>query len=184
MTMWMNFTSDQFKVIKGVIEFVPINMMNNFMREKFSSEFCFHDSPMLKDDFIFLSNNSVSLGTDRSFSVCSFLPEMGISISVPSEVVAIAHPTLPCFGLAIEATVHNDKYIMETTCCQEGRLKNRVNCWEPLTDDTEGNQQPSLSNGKYVDRKVQRLTGEEPTNNPDTSARPERDDIVWTHRKL
>jgi len=42
------------------------------------------------------------------------------------------------------------------------------------------NQQPSLSNVRFlVDRKVQRLTGEDSqTNKPDTSAAPERDDIV------
>jgi hypothetical protein len=46
----------------------------------------------------------------------------------------------------------------------------------------EDNQQPSSSNEiKKVDEKVHRLTGEEnSTNNPDTSARPERDDIVGT----
>ena len=76
---------------------------------------------------------------------------------------------------------HIENCNTEHTMCQEEVLNNRVNCWEPLTDYAEGNQQPSLSNGKYVDRKVQRLTGEEPTNNPDTSARPERDDIVWTY---
>lgn len=44
----------------------------------------------------------------------------------------------------------------------------------------EGNQQPSQSNVvKIVDWKVQRLMGEETTTNkPDTSAAPERDDIV------
>jgi hypothetical protein len=49
---------------------------------------------------------------------------------------------------------------------------------EPLTGNAEGNQQPSSSNDIEVGEKVQRLTGEESTNNPDTSARPERDDIV------
>lgn len=40
--------------------------------------------------------------------------------------------------------------------------------------DTE----PSSPNGVKVGEKVQRLTGEEPTNKPDTSAPPEREDIV------
>lgn len=49
-----------------------------------------------------------------------------------------------------------------------------------------GNPQPSQSNVvKIVDWKVQRLTGEDiTTNKPDTSAAPERDEIVWTCRKL
>jgi len=41
-----------------------------------------------------------------------------------------------------------------------------------------GNTEPSPSNGIRVEGKVQRLTGEEPTNNPDTSAQAERQDIV------
>lgn len=44
----------------------------------------------------------------------------------------------------------------------------------------EDNQQPSSLNDIKVGEKVHRLTGEESTNNPDTSARPERDDIVGT----
>jgi len=183
MTMRMNLTSDQFKVIGRVVEFVPVNMVNKFMGEKFSAEFSFHNGSMLKSDFVVFSNNSITLSANRSFSVCPFFSEMGISISIPSEIMFIAHSTLLRFILAIKAVFHNVKYIIETLFCQEGRLNNRVNCWETITDNTEGNQQPSLSNGKYVDRKVQRLMGEEPTNKPNTSARPERDDIVWTHGK-
>lgn len=51
---------------------------------------------------------------------------------------------------------------------------------ELLGTPSRDNQQPSSSNGEGVEEKVHRLTGEEPTNNPDTSARPERDDIVGT----
>jgi len=40
------------------------------------------------------------------------------------------------------------------------------------------NTEPSSSKGREVDEKVQRLTGEEPINNPDTSTQPEREDIV------
>src|SRR3989304_8899638 len=40
------------------------------------------------------------------------------------------------------------------------------------------NPEPSSLNGENVGEKVQRLTGEEPTNNPDTSAQPVRDEIV------
>ena len=48
-----------------------------------------------------------------------------------------------------------------------------------------GNPQPSLSNVLiFVGRKVQRLTGEETqTNKPDTSAAPERDEIVRAYGK-
>lgn len=49
---------------------------------------------------------------------------------------------------------------------------------ETLPGDAGGNQQPSASNGMRVDAKVQRLAGEEPTDNPATSARRESDDIV------
>lgn len=50
----------------------------------------------------------------------------------------------------------------------------------------EGYQQPSQSNVRsIVDWKVQRLTGEDTqTNKPDTSAAPERDDIVRAYRRL
>lgn len=44
------------------------------------------------------------------------------------------------------------------------------------------NPEPSRVNGLRVTRKVQRLTGEEPTDKPDTSARPERDEIVRATR--
>ena len=51
---------------------------------------------------------------------------------------------------------------------------------ELLGHPERDNQQPSSSNEtKSVDEKAHRLTGEEvSTNKPDTSARPERDDIV------
>ena len=50
---------------------------------------------------------------------------------------------------------------------------------ETLTDNAEGNQQPSSSSEEKVDEKVQRLTGEGlHPNKPDTSARPEMEDIV------
>ena len=47
-------------------------------------------------------------------------------------------------------------------------LKNSVNSGELLQDNPE----PSSLNGIKVDEKVQRLMGEEPTNKPNTSARP------------
>jgi len=40
------------------------------------------------------------------------------------------------------------------------------------------NHEPSSTKGLKVVEKVQRLMGEEPTNKPNTSVRPERDDIV------
>ena len=40
------------------------------------------------------------------------------------------------------------------------------------------NPEPSRVNGMKVARKVQRLTGEQPSNKPDTSAPPEREEIV------
>jgi 5-methylcytosine-specific restriction endonuclease McrA len=46
------------------------------------------------------------------------------------------------------------------------------------------NPQPSLSNAMiYVGRKVHRLMGEDATNKPNTSATPERDEIVGTIEK-
>ena len=47
-----------------------------------------------------------------------------------------------------------------------------------LNVKTHGNQQPSPLNTLRVSGKVQRLTGEDVTNKPDTSAAPEKDDIV------
>lgn len=41
-----------------------------------------------------------------------------------------------------------------------------------------GNTEPSSLNDEVVEEKVQRLEGEESTNNPSTSARPEMEDIV------
>lgn len=56
---------------------------------------------------------------------------------------------------------------------------------ETPNGNAEGNQQPSRLNViSIVNRKVQRLTGEESqTNKPDTSAAPERDDIVRAYGK-
>ena len=64
--------------------------------------------------------------------------------------------------------------------CKGGELLGSPN------GNAEGNQQPSRSNVvSMVGRKVQRLTGEDTqTNKPDTSAAPERDDIVRAYRKL
>jgi len=45
------------------------------------------------------------------------------------------------------------------------------------------NPQPSLPNAIYVGRKVHRLMGEDATNKPNTSAAPERDDIVGAIEK-
>ena len=47
-----------------------------------------------------------------------------------------------------------------------------------LNATAHGNQQPSPLNTMKVGGKVQRLTGEDVTDKPDTSAAPERDDIV------
>lgn len=65
------------------------------------------------------------------------------------------------------------------------RLKNNYSMeellyWCKLIVNRYGNLEPSSSNGDTVDEKVQRLTGEEPTNNPDTSAQPliKGEDIV------
>lgn len=62
-------------------------------------------------------------------------------------------------------------------------IENRVNSGEAQTDDAVGNPEPSLPNGIEVGRKVQRLTGEEPTDKPDTSARHESDDIVCSAQR-
>jgi len=179
----VGFTSDQFKVFDGVIKFIPVDVMNDLEGKQLSSELGFHDGSMFQDKLIPLSGNFVSLRTDRSFSMCSSFPEMWISVSVPSKIMPIAHFTLRNLPLAIETVIHENQYIIDTEIYQEGRLNNRVNCWEPLTGNAEGNQQPSSANGNNVAEKVQRLMGEEPTNNPDTSARRESDDIVWTHWK-
>jgi hypothetical protein len=57
------------------------------------------------------------------------------------------------------------------------RLKNNYSMdelvyWCKLILSTHGNPEPSVSNSIKVDTKVQRLEGEELTNNPSTSARP------------
>lgn len=44
--------------------------------------------------------------------------------------------------------------------------------WCHLVSRFHDNPEPSSSNGEKVEEKVQRLMGEEPTNNPDTSAHP------------
>jgi hypothetical protein len=49
---------------------------------------------------------------------------------------------------------------------------------EPLIGNAKGNQQPRRVNDIIVARKVQRLMVEESTDNTNTSAHPERDDIV------
>jgi hypothetical protein len=63
--------------------------------------------------------------------------------------------------------------------CKSGELLGNPN------ERDEGNQQPSQSNViQIVDWKVQRLTGEDSrTDKPDTSAAPERDDIVRAYGK-
>lgn len=53
---------------------------------------------------------------------------------------------------------------------------------ERLPGNAGVNQQPSAVNGTKVAAKVQRLAGEEPTNNPATSAQRESDDIVHARR--
>jgi hypothetical protein len=63
--------------------------------------------------------------------------------------------------------------------CKGGELLEHPN------GNAEGNQQPSRLNVQIVNRKVQRLMGEDAqTNKPNTSAAPERDDIVRAYRKL
>jgi len=64
--------------------------------------------------------------------------------------------------------------------CKSGELLGSPNV------EDEGYQQPSQSNVRsIVDWKVQRLTGEDSqTDTPDTSAAPERDDIVRAYRRL
>lgn len=63
--------------------------------------------------------------------------------------------------------------------CKGGELR------ENLNSNEHGNPQPTRSNVLcFVGRKVQRLTGEEvQTDKPDTSAAPERDEIVRTYAK-
>lgn len=55
---------------------------------------------------------------------------------------------------------------------------NRVNSGKPLPNNVEDNPEPNSSNDIEVEEKVQRLTSEESTNNLDTSARPEKEEIV------
>ncbi len=62
--------------------------------------------------------------------------------------------------------------------CKIGELQ------ETLNAKAHGNPQPSPSNAKIVDGKVQRLMGEDSqTNNPNTSADLERDEIVRAYAK-
>jgi len=221
MTMRMNTTVNKFKVIDRVIKFVSVNMMDKFFGREFSTKFNFHNSSMFQNNLVAFSSSSISLSSDCAFPMCSFFSKMGISISIPSEIVTLAHSTFIGISLTIKAffrreskrsfaflrtklgsfnnpgwfnkklvstfftdyLYHGKQYIMDTILMSRGNKENRVNCWKILTDNAEGNQQPSPVNGKKVAGKVQRLMGEESTNNPNTSARPERDDIVWTYGK-
>lgn len=67
---------------------------------------------------------------------------------------------------------YEDGITLCKTCHKKHHLENGVNCGNIQTGKTEDNPQPSRSNViDFVDRKVQRLMGEDiTTNKPDTSA--------------
>jgi len=72
-----------------------------------------------------------------------------------------------CMGLLKELNRRGDSQI-------QGEFSEMLN----LLKSKHANTEPNSMNGKKVMEKVQRLTGEEPINNPDTSALLEREDIV------
>ena len=72
-----------------------------------------------------------------------------------------------CMGLLKELNRRGDSK-------QLGEFSEMLN----LLRSKHANTEPSSLNGIEVEEKVQRLMGEEPTNNPDMSAQPEREDIV------
>lgn len=143
MTMWMGMTVNQFKVIKRVIQLVSINMMNKFLGRQFSAQFNFHNGSVFQNNFIISSDNFISLGTDCTFTMCSFFPKVWIAISVPSKIVSITHSTFLRFFLAIKALFHKKQYMIDTTICQEGILNNRMNSGKPVTGYAVGNPEPS-----------------------------------------
>lgn len=141
--MRMNITGNQFKILNGVIKFVPIDMVNKFAWKKFSSKLNLHQQPMFKELFFPFMNSLISLNGCCSLTRGLLMTEMRISIPVISKIMFNTHSFFLRLRLAIKALFHNQKYMIETPFCQEGILNNRMNSGKPETDNAVGNPEPS-----------------------------------------
>jgi hypothetical protein len=108
MTKDMIMTGRDKEIFDDIIEFVPILMVDNLIGSQFSPKMFFHDKSMLIDSFPVDIDNTISLGSNGSFSIGSFLPKQGISMTIQPEIVFVAvSPNLCLFPTSSDCTVHD-----------------------------------------------------------------------------
>lgn len=196
-------TGKNSEIFRGIVKFVPVQMMDNFASQKGSSESMSHNMAMLKDTSTVQGNNPISLSGNSSFPVSRFSTEIGITIADESLVMATAKSfannrrfatnradirlgmflEFASFGVFNNA-VHLPSFLTNIpqikTVIKKDAGKNGVNSGEALTDGAEGNPEPSrgYTYGRcndYRRGKAPLITG--------MSAPPERDDIVYSSWK-
>jgi hypothetical protein len=104
----MSMTGNQFKVFDGVVKLVPINMVDEFIGEKFSSDLSLHYGSMLKNDLSLNLSSLITLSGNGTLTVSPLFSEVGVSIPVPSDVMTVTHPTFRNPSLAIKAMFHKN----------------------------------------------------------------------------
>lgn len=172
--MRMNFTGYKNQIRKNIIEFVTVNMMDKFMRGQLSAQVLFHYVAVLKNEFTTNGDNSITLSRDSSFSRPPSLSKMWVAVTIPSQIMAVAHTTFFSWSFAIKALFHTD-----TNPMSRGLKENRMNSGKPVTDNAVGNPEPSprYTLGRCRDywRGLAPLITSK-------SVRPERDEIVRPRR--
>ncbi len=184
----------------SIICLVAVNVVNNLIVCQRSAKMLFHDVSMLRNTLPVHCYKLIA-SAEPAFSIGTLLYEVRVAIARKAKVVLvavttapyrlIAFPQLADIGLAVLdktarfRVLNNSLHILSSLIChslQQTRTvvkkndgANRVNCQETLTDNAEGNLQPS--SGYTLRRFTDYWRGRVPLITS-LSARLERDEIV------
>ena len=199
----MRRTGNQNEIIRGIVKFIPVRMMDNLGMEQRPSQFQGHDMPMLKDQFTVNRDGSISLSGNAALPISPFLADIGIAITNKPQIMAITK-TMPldrgisadsaAIGVSVfhkfASLVFNHSVHVSSFSSNIQRIEmevkrnggaNGVNSGKPKSAQGYGNPEPSreYTPGRcrdYRRGKAPLITGK--------SAPLVRDDIVRTLWKL
>ena len=203
----VNRTVNDLQIFDGVVEFVPVKMVDNFVSFQLPTEVALHNVTVFKNTLSIDGDEAVSLSADSALPVRSLLP--GVRVSMLSEALemgraepqtgdaaitsnngaAVWHRVAsePSFTVSLDS-IHRLSSLLKVGVSilqnTTGRKWNdgakRVNSGNPLTGGAEGNPEPSRGYTPGRCRDYRR--GPVPLITG-KSARPERDEIVHSPRK-
>jgi hypothetical protein len=166
MKIYMGRTGNQNEIIRGIVKFIPIRMMDDLGSEQRPAQFKRHDVPMFQNPFTFDSNHPVSLSSNSPFTICRLFADIGVSMADKPQIMPVAKPMsldrgpsadrtsvrlgmfneFASFGV-FQNSVHAPSFstnipLIEMVVKRDGG-ENGVNSGEALTDGAEGNPEPS-----------------------------------------